>query len=492
MPQEPVPQQPAADGVPAALAAIVGPGRVLTDAAAMAPWLRDWVGDHRSRALAVVLPGSVAEVAGVLRACAAAGVAVVPQGGNTGLVAGTWLDGRRAGILLNLARMNRIGPVDPDSATAVVEAGAIVEAIRTAAADRGMLFPLSFGAQGSAQIGGALSTNAGGLNVLRYGMARDMVLGLQVVLPDGQVLDLMSDLRKDNRGPDLKHLFIGAEGTLGIITAAVLRLWPAVTRSETAFLALRDLDALTPLQTLARRACGELMTAFELIPQGCIDDAVGYRPAIRRPLSGRHKQNALVSLAAAAPVDLRGLLEAFLTEAMEEGLVVDGVVAESQAQAAALWAIREAMVEAQIARGRHVRTDVSVRPGAIARFITAAEAAVCRVAPGWRPLSYGHVGDGNVHLNVMPPEGLDEAAVIAATPAILDAIYGGVDALGGSISAEHGIGRSRLSAHLARVDPVRQALFAALKHRIDPAGLMNPGCLIPAADPAPKAAEAAP
>jgi FAD/FMN-containing dehydrogenase len=492
MPQGTVPQQPAEDGVLAALASIVGPGRVLTDPAAMAPYLRDWVGDHCGTALAVVLPGGVDEVAGVVRACAAAAVAVVPQGGNTGLVAGTWLDGRRAGILLNLARMNRIGAVDPDSATAVVEAGAIVEAIQTAAADKGMLFPLSFGAKGSAQIGGALSTNAGGLNVLRYGMARDMVLGLQVVLPDGQVLDLMSDLRKDNRGPDLKHLFIGAEGTLGIITAAVLRLWPAVTRSETAFLALRDLEALTPLQALARRACGELMTAFELIPQGCVDDAVGFQSAIRPPLSGRHDQNALVSLAASAPVDLRGLLEAFLSEAMAKGLVVDGVVAESHAQSTALWAIREAMVEAQIARGRHVRTDVSVRPGAIAPFITAAEAEVRRAAPGWRPLSYGHVGDGNVHLNVMPPEGLDEAAVIAAAPRILAAIYGEVDAVGGSISAEHGIGRSRLSAHLARVDPVRQALFAALKDRIDPAGLMNPGCLIPAADPASKAAEPTP
>ena len=492
MPQGPVPQEPAKDGVLAALAAIVGPGRVLTDPEAMAPYLRDWVGDYSGTALAVVLPGGVDEVAGVVRACAAAAVAVVPQGGNTGLVAGTWLDGRRAGILLNLARMNRIGAVDPDSATAVVEAGAIVEAIQTAAADKGMLFPLSFGAKGSAQIGGALSTNAGGLNVLRYGMARDMVLGLQVVLPDGQVLDLMSDLRKDNRGPDLKHLFIGAEGTLGIITAAVLRLWPAVTRSETAFLALRDLDALTPLQALARRACGELMTAFELIPQGCVDDAVGFQPAIRPPLSGRHDQNALVSLAASAPVDLRGLLEAFLSEAMAKGLVVDGVVAESHAQSAALWAIREAMVEAQIARGRHVRTDVSVRPGAIAPFITAAEAAVRRAAPGWRPLSYGHVGDGNVHLNVMPPAGLDEAAVMAATPGILAAIYGEVDAVGGSISAEHGIGRSRLSAHLARVDPVRQALFAALKDRIDPTGLMNPGCLIPAADLASKAAEPTP
>ena len=492
MPQGPVPQEPAKDGVLAALAAIVGPGRVLTDPEAMAPYLRDWVGDYSGTALAVVLPGGVDEVAGVVRACAAAAVAVVPQGGNTGLVAGTWLDGRRAGILLNLARMNRIGAVDPDSATAVVEAGAIVEAIQTAAADKGMLFPLSFGAKGSAQIGGALSTNAGGLNVLRYGMARDMVLGLQVVLPDGQVLDLMSDLRKDNRGPDLKHLFIGAEGTLGIITAAVLRLWPAVTRSETAFLALRDLDALTPLQALARRACGELMTAFELIPQGCVDDAVGFQPAIRPPLSGRHDQNALVSLAASAPVDLRGLLEAFLSEAMAKGLVVDGVVAESHAQSAALWAIREAMVEAQIARGRHVRTDVSVRPGAIAPFITAAEAAVRRAAPGWRPLSYGHVGDGNVHLNVMPPAGLDEAAVMAATPGILAAIYGEVDAVGGSISAEHGIGRSRLAAHLARVDPVRQAVFAALKDRIDPAGLMNPGCLIPAADLASKAAEPTP
>lgn len=473
----------------ATLAQIVGAGRVLTDPAAMAPHLRDWVGDYHGQALAVVLPGSTAEVAAVVRACAGAGVALVPQGGNTGLVAGTCPDGSRPCLLLNLGRMNRIGPIDPAEATARVEAGAIVEAIRTAAAAAGMLFPLSFGAQGSAQIGGAISTNAGGLNVLRYGMVRDMVLGLEVVLPDGTVLDLMSDLRKDNRGPDLKQLFIGAEGTLGIVTGAVLRLWPAATRSETAFLALRDLDALTPLQALARRACGELMTAFELIPQGCIDDAVAYRPAIRPPLAGRHDQTALVSLAAAAPVDLRGLLDGLLAEAMAADLVVDGVIAESLAQADALWSIREAMVAAQIARGRHVRTDVSVRVSAIAGFIRAAEAAVRRVAPGWRPLSYGHVGDGNVHLNVMPPDGLPEAAVIAATPGILAAIYGELDALGGSISAEHGIGRSRLAAHLARVDPVRQALLAALKDRIDPAGLMNPGCLIPVADPAPTAAE---
>ena len=373
--------------------------------------------------------------------------------------------------------MNSIRSVDPVNYTAEVEAGCIVQAIQDAAAARDRLFPLSFGAQGSAQIGGAIATNAGGLNVLRYGMLRDLVLGLEAVLPDGRIVDCRSRLRKDNRGPDLKQLFIGSEGTFGIVTAATLKLFPQPTHRESAFLALGSVEDAVALYALARAHCADLLSAFELIPRRCVDLALAHQPALRDPLPAPYDVYVLMDLSASGPLDLRGLVESFLETTMADNLVLDGALAASLPQAEAMWAIREAMVEAQAARGRHLRTDISVPVSEVPAFIAAAEAAVAKAAPDWTPIAYGHVGDGNVHLNVLPPAALSDGEIREGITRLLEDIYGVLDRFQGSVSAEHGIGRSRRNAFRDRQDPTALWLGKALKDLIDPGGTLNRGCL---------------
>jgi FAD/FMN-containing dehydrogenase len=458
----------------AALAAEFGANRLLTDPAATAPHLTDWFGMATGAALAVLRPRDVAEVRAMVRACARLGLGVVPQGGNTGLAGGALAGDAARHVVLALGRLDRIRSLDPDDYSCVVEAGCVLQAVKDAAAARDLALPISIGAQGTAQIGGVVSTNAGGLNVLRWGMAREQVLGLEVVLADGSLWDGLSTLRKNNAGPDLKQLFIGAEGCFGVVTAAALRLAPRPTARVAALIGLPDLAATMRAFHLARRTCSDLLGAFEFLMPPAMAVARG---AMANPpaLDADCGVYVLMELTAPGPVDLGALLTGFLERADAEGLVRDGIVAASEAQADRLWSLREAVNEGQARLGAFLRSDVSVRLSDLPAFVAETCAAVEAAAPGARAIAYGHFGDGNVHLNVLPPPGPDGAAALDRAEA---ALYAKVDAFAGSISAEHGVGRLKRAAFEARLDPERRALIAGLKRLMDPDGRMNPGAVV--------------
>ncbi|TGN67892.1 FAD-binding oxidoreductase, partial [Paracoccus liaowanqingii] len=427
-------------------------------------------------AVAVLRPRDTAGVQACVRAVVALDLAIVPQGGNTGLVLGAIPDAPGAQVVLSLDRMTRIRDLDPDNFSAVVEAGVVLQSLRDAAAAHGLAFPLSLGAQGSCRIGGNVSTNAGGVNVLRHGMTRELVLGLEVVLPDGQVFDGLSKLRKDNRGIDLKQLFIGAEGTLGIITAVSVKLLPAPDRVATALVALPRLEDAIGLYRRARRDCCDLMSAFEFMPPLAFTLAREAMPDLALPMDPTHPAYALIEIAGSGLVDIDDLMARFLEGAFQDGLALDGVIAQSQAQAASLWAVREGMNMGQAQRGRHFRSDVSVPLSRLAQFVAEAEAAITAQLSGMVCVSYGHVGDGNVHLNVLPdqalgPKGVD--AQILAAKKILNTV---LDRYDGSISAEHGIGRLKREDFEARLSETQRALLTAIKGALDPGRVMNPGC----------------
>jgi len=459
--------------------ALLGPGGVVRDVDPGSRYVRDWSGDHHGRPLAVLRPRTTEEVAAIVRHCVARHLPIVPQGGHTGLVAGAVPSARGDEVVVSLERMDRIRAIDRGNFSMVAEAGCVLETVHRAAEAADRYFPLALGAQGSCQIGGNVATNAGGLNVLRYGMTRDLVLGLEVVLPDGRVWDGLGTLRKDNTGYDLKQLFLGAEGTLGIVTAAVLKLFPRPTQVETAFLAVPSTAAAMALYAAARTGLSDLLSAFELLQRRGVELSLEAMPGLRDPLASAAPVYVLMEASASGLVDLRDLVERFLAGAADDGLVVDGALAASSAQAAEFWRIREGMIEAQVRRGRHLRTDVSIPISSLARFMDEAAAALERIAPDAIALGYGHVGDGNVHLNVVPPPGLAPAAVLALLERCEDAIFDVVDALGGSISAEHGIGRIKRSAFLKRVSETELDLLQRIKTALDPAGLMNPGRILP-------------
>ncbi|MBR3371982.1 MAG: FAD-binding oxidoreductase [Rhodobacteraceae bacterium] len=438
-----------------------------------APYCRDWHGDVQSGALAVLRPRDTAQVSACLRAAQALGLGVVPQGGRTGLVLGAVPDTPARQVVLSLERMTRIRSIDADDFTAEVEAGVILQTLKDTLAEAGLFFPLALGAQGSCQIGGNLSTNAGGLNVLRYGMTRDLVLGLEVVLPDGRVLDLRSRLRKDNRGLDLKQLFIGAEGTLGVITAATLKLGPLPEHTATALLALDRLEDAIALFRLARLHCCDLMSAFEFMPPLAFTLAHEAMPDLPIPMATDAPAYVLMDLAGSGLVDVADLMERFLELAMSKGLVCDGVIAQSHTQARALWQIREGMNDGQAKRGRHLRTDVSVPLSCLPDFVAQAEAAVTAAMPGAVCVSYGHVGDGNVHLNVLPAPGTDADHQIEQAKKLIYQVLARFD---GSISAEHGIGRLKRADFQDALPPTQRDLLDAIKRAIDPAQIMNPNC----------------
>jgi FAD/FMN-containing dehydrogenase len=461
----------------AELAAIVGPGGVLGAGEDLARYADDWTGDHRGRPRLVVRPRSTGDVAAIVRLCAEARVPLVPQGGHTGLVDGATPSAVGEEIVLSLERMNRIRGLDADDFSIIAEAGCILAEVKAAAEAADLHFPLSLGAQGSCRIGGNVSTNAGGLNVLRYGMTRDLVLGLEVVLPDGTILSDLRCLRKNNTGYDLKQIFIGAEGTLGIVTAAALKLFPRQTERRTALLGLPDLDAVVALFGRARRGLGDLVSAFELLPRACIEAALAETGA-PEPFDPPAPVYVLMEAATSAPIDLGDLVERFLGAALEAGLVENGALAASEAQAAAFWRLREGLVEWQMRRGRHLRTDVAVKVSAIPAFVAAVEAAIAPIAPEATVHAFGHVGDGNIHINVLPPVGMDEAARLALIERAETAIFDLVDRFGGTISAEHGIGRKKRAAHLARLDPAEHRLATGLKQLIDPRGIMSPGRIL--------------
>ncbi len=456
----------------------LGQSNVLTEPADQARYCRDWHGDVQSGAVAVLRPDSTEAVARAVRACGELGLAIIPQGGNTGLVLGGTPDAPAGQVVLSLERMNRIRRIDADDFSAVVEAGCVLQQVQDAARDAGLFLGLSLGAEGSCHVGGNVSTNAGGINVLRYGMAREQVLGLEAVLPDGSVFEGLSTLRKDNRGIDLKQLFIGAEGTLGIITAVSLKLSPRPEQVETALLAVESLDGAVDLFRHARRDCCDLMSAFEFMPPAAFALAREAMPDLQMPFAQPHPAYVLMEISGSGLVDVGALMQAFLEKAMADGLVLDGVVASSRAQAINLWRFREGMNEGQAKRGAHLRTDVSVPLSRLAEFVDVVEARLRQAYPDSETVSYGHVGDGNVHINLLPPATADARArehIIHDGKEIINAI---IDEFGGSISAEHGIGRLKRPDFEKRASPVRQGLLRAIKRAVDPQLRMNPGCQI--------------
>jgi FAD/FMN-containing dehydrogenase len=455
---------------------VVGAKGFLADAADMEPYLVEQRGLYRGAAKLVVRPSTTAEVAEVVRLCAAAGLPIYPQGGNTGLCAAAVPDEQGRGILLSLGRMNRVRGLDAVNYTITVEAGAILADVQRAAAEADRLFPLSLGAEGSCQIGGNLSTNAGGIAVLRYGNMRELTLGLEVVLPDGAVWDGLKGLRKDNTGYDLKQLFIGGEGTLGVITAATLKLFPKPREIETAFLGLARIEDAMALFARARAASGDQLTAFELVPRVGLEIAMEKIPGIDDPLTARHPWHVLLEVSSSQDGSgLRATLESFLAEAMAADLVQDGTIAQSAAQANALWRIREGMVEAQKFIGGNIKHDVSVPVSGVARFIKDASAGVAKALPRVMIIPFGHVGDGNIHFNLGCPPAGDGAAFMAQTEEFNRIVHDFANALGGSISAEHGIGMLKRNELLRYKQALALDLMRRIKAALDPQGIMNPG-----------------
>jgi len=464
------------DDLIARLRSLLGAGAVLADPADMAPHLTDWRGRYAGRARCVVKPGSTAEVAAAVALITGAGVPVVPQGGNTGLCGGATPDSSGDAVLISLSRLNRIRSVDAANNTITAEAGCLLARVQESAAAADRLFPLSLAAEGSCEIGGNLSTNAGGVHVLRYGNARELVLGLEVVLADGRVWDGLRGLRKDNTGYDLKHLFVGAEGTLGIITAAVLKLFPRPRASAVAWLAIGSPAAAVELLGRLRSSFGERVTAFELIGHSALDLVLKNIPGAREPLATTAPWSLLVELSETLPdFDITGALERALAVEIEAGRVLDAALAGSLAQVGELWRLRENCSEAQKVEGISIKHDVSVPVSRIPDFLEQADAALRAAFPDVRIVAFGHVGDGNLHYNLSKPVAADNADFIALTPQANRIVHDIVAGLGGSISAEHGIGQLKRSEMLRYKSEVEMDLMRAVKQAIDPRNLMNPG-----------------
>ncbi|HXP95902.1 MAG TPA: FAD-binding oxidoreductase [Telmatospirillum sp.] len=463
----------------ASIAAVVGPQGLLTDAADIAPYLEERRGIFHGRARAVVRPQSTADVATVVRLCAEHNVGIVPQGGNSGLCGGAAPDASGTQVILNLSRLNKIRAFDPMNFTMTVEAGVVLQTVQETASDAGCLFPLSFGAEGSAQIGGVISTNAGGSGVLRYGNARDLIMGLEVVLPDGQIWDGLRTLRKNNTGYDLKQLFIGAEGTLGIVTAAVLKLFPKPKEVQTAFCALKDLDAALSLLSRTRAASGDLATAFELIPRIALDMTIEHIPGITDPLTESHDWYVLMELSTSRDDgSLRDSIETLLGAAMEDGEIVDAVLATSSEQSRSLWRIRDGIHDAQKGEGGSIKHDVSIPVSSMPDFIRRATTAVESAIPGIRAVPFGHVGDGSLHFNLTQPRGANREAYLAEWTRMNRIVHDIAMSMQGSVSAEHGIGRLKKSELARYKSPLELELMKRIKAAFDPKGVMNPDSLL--------------
>lgn len=461
------------------LADIVGRDHVLTRSEEIEPYVVDWRGRYRGGARAVVRPADASAVSAVVRTCAQAGVPMVPQGGNTGLCGGaTPLEDGRA-VVISLSRLNRIRYVDTANNTLCAEAGCTLAKIQVAAEEAGRLFPLSLASEGSCEIGGNLSTNAGGVQVLRYGNTRELTLGLEVVMSDGELWNGLRGLRKDNTGYDLKQLFIGAEGTLGIITAAVLKLFPAIRQRATAWVSVPDPAAAVSLLASLRGGCGDRVTAFEIVGRSALELVLQHMPGARDPFPGGSVWAVLVELSDAAPGGgLAELLESELGRAVEAGIVDDAVVANSLSQMEALWALRENISEAQRIEGVSIKHDVSVPVSAIPEFLAEADRRLKEIWPDVRIVAFGHIGDGNLHYNLSKPNALDNNGFIARTGEVNRIVHDLVAELDGSISAEHGLGQLKRAEVLRYKSPLEMSLMRSLKQAMDPAGLMNPGKLL--------------
>ncbi|MGE3306576.1 MAG: FAD-binding oxidoreductase [Rhizobiaceae bacterium] len=460
-------------------AAIVGDRHALRAASDIEPYVHERRGLHPGASPLVLRPGSVEEVSRILRLASETGTGIVPQGGNTGLVGGQVPDASGRQLMLSLSRLNRIRELDPSSNTVTAEAGVVLQALHDAADAADRLFPLSLGSQGSAQIGGNLSSNAGGTGVLAYGNARELCLGVEVVLPTGEIFDDLRKLKKDNTGYDLKNLFVGAEGTLGVITAAVLKLFPKPKGREVAWAGLDSPQQALRLFGLASERAGAALTAFELVAGIAVAFAEKHVPDTARPVSGPWPWFVLMEISSGTSAEDAGaLIETILSDGIEAGLVGDAVVSANLAQAAAFWRLRESISDAQRPEGASIKHDISVPVAAIPDFIARADAAVRRVVPAARPVCFGHMGDGNLHYNVSQPPGWDAAAFHAERPAMNDAVHAIVRDLAGSISAEHGIGVLKRDELLATAPPVAIDLMRRVKRAFDPAGIMNPGKLL--------------
>jgi FAD/FMN-containing dehydrogenase len=459
------------------LRTLVGAQGLLTDKNDVEPYVQDWRGIYVGETAAVVRPANTEEVAAVVRACAASRTPIVPQGGNTGMCMAAVPRVGRNEIVLSLARMNRIREVDALNNTLTAEAGVVLANIQQAAADVDRLFPLSLGAEGSCTIGGNLSTNAGGVNVLRYGNTRELVLGLEVVLPDGRVWNGLRSLRKDNTGYDLKQLFVGAEGTLGIITAAVLKLFPRPSASTTAWAAVKSPEAALKLLALLRQHCGDRINAFELISRACVELVLRHIPGTRDPLTASHEWYVLTELADSQPGEkLRQELEAALQDGLESELVLDATIAESGGQSQALWRIRETIPEA--ARGEPgmlYRHDIAVAVSAVPDFVRVAGPALQERFPGAKVICFGHLGDGNLHYNAFIPGRSRSEAAAREAHDVTDLVYDIVQRFGGSFSAEHGVGLAKVSELVRYKSAVEVDLMRSIKRTLDPQDLMNPG-----------------
>ena len=462
----------------AELAGLVGQPNVITGADAES-FLVDWRGRYSGQALAVVRPGSTAEVAAVMAWCSAHRVPVVPQGGNTGLCGGATPDASGQAIVLSLGRLNSIRSIDTDNDTMVVEAGCILQNIQQAAKEVDRLFPLSLAAEGSCTIGGNLATNAGGTQVLRYGNARDLVLGLEVVLPDGQVMQGLRGLRKDNTGYDLRNLFIGSEGTLGVITAATLKLYPQPVAQCTALVGLADIQSAVALLSVARKGFGPALTGFELIAGDCLQAVTQCFPQQRMPFEGESAGlpwYALLELSDAESAEhARERFETIVGQTIEAGLVLDAVIAENIAQSKALWHLRESIPLAEKMLGKSIKHDVSVPVSHMAEFVETTNRAVQSRFPGVQHIIFGHLGDGNLHYNIARGARRSEEELLALQDQVYQVVHDNVFRFGGSISAEHGVGQLKRDVLPNYKDPVEMALMARIKAALDPLGIMNPG-----------------
>ena len=459
----------------ARLTQIVGANNAITDPAEQEGYLVEERGLYHGHTPLVLRPGSVAEVAAILRLANETKTPIVPQGGNTGLVGGQVPHGGE--VLLSLRRLNRIREVDATSNAMTCEAGVVLAKAQAAAADVDRLFPLSLGAEGSCTIGGNLSTNAGGTSALAYGVARDLVLGLEVVLADGQIWHGLNKLKKDNTGYDLKHLFMGAEGTLGVITAAVLKLFPRPRAVETAFIGLPSPRAAIALLNLVQERTGGAATSFELIKSLGLELALRHGRGVRDPLPSKHPWYVLLQLSS-QNAGLRAVMEDVLAAAAERGLIEDATIAESLDQAKAFWHIREILPEVQKPEGGSVKHDVSVPIALVPEFLEQADAAIEKLIPGVRPVPFGHVGDGNIHYNVSQPVGADKEAFLVRWYEVNAVVDDVVAKLGGSISAEHGIGVMKRDLLPGVKDPVALNLMRTLKRTLDPNNILNPGKVV--------------
>jgi len=455
---------------------IVGPAGLISSPQEIAPYATDWRKRYRGKPVAVVKPASAAEVAAVVRACAESRTGIVPQGGNTGLCGAATPDASGSQIVLNLSRMNRIRAIDAHNNTMTVEAGCVLANLQKAAEDAGRLFPLSLAAEGSCEIGGNLSTNAGGTAVLRYGNARDLVLGLEVVLPSGEIWDGLRGLRKDNTGYDLKQLFIGAEGTLGVITAAVLKLFPRPRSRATAVVALQDPESALDLLKRTLEGCGERLTGFELFSDLCLSLVLKHFKDAAAPFTHRFPHYVLMELSDTRPGEaVAGLAEDILGAALEGKSILDAAIAQSDAQAKAFWKLRDFISEAQAHEGPNIKHDVSIPISQIPEFIRATDAALGRAYPGVRMVTFGHVGDGNLHYNVSAPDGVAPEVFVMQTGAINRIVHDSVARFRGSISAEHGLGQLKREEIRRYKSALELELMRKIKGALDPHGIMNPG-----------------